>query len=152
MCSVPNSARMLLPADAQPQLRPTPLRERTDHITAVKHCSIAFRCLLLCDETCRCHSVFPMKERNKHCNWILALLMEVSFSLSTILLEESSCITQAPSSCEPLTHSNSWYVHAVLLRNLYACVWCGFAFLMTGEHPQGKWGLMGQKPALFSED
>lgn len=27
MCRVPNSARMLLPADAQPQLRPTPLEE-----------------------------------------------------------------------------------------------------------------------------
>lgn len=25
MCRVPNSARMLLPAEAQPQLRPTPL-------------------------------------------------------------------------------------------------------------------------------
>lgn len=28
MWRVPNSARMLLPADAQPQLRPTPLEER----------------------------------------------------------------------------------------------------------------------------
>lgn len=27
MWRVPNSARMLLPADAQPQLRPTPLEE-----------------------------------------------------------------------------------------------------------------------------
>jgi len=30
MWSVPNSARMLLPADAQPQLRPTPLEEEED--------------------------------------------------------------------------------------------------------------------------